>query len=66
MHKIIVDKQCGCFKREGMPAEKSFESKDDALIHASEWVKEMNETFCKKHSFTLIEEGENFRILFVM
>jgi len=66
MHKIIVDKQCGCFKRAGMPAEKTFDTKDDALMQGGEWVHEMNNKFCKKHGFTLIEEGENFRILMAM
>lgn len=66
MHKIIVDRQCGCIKRSGMPLERAFESKDDALLHGTDWVQQMNSKFCKKHAFTLVEDNENFRILMAM
>ncbi|MCK9373367.1 MAG: hypothetical protein M0P91_09225 [Sulfuricurvum sp.] len=41
---------------------KSFENRDDAMVEAQEWAEEMNETFCKKHSFHVVEEGNDLII----
>jgi hypothetical protein len=62
MYTVIVEKQCGCFKKSGHDAEKSFENKDDALLHANERKNDMNETWCGKHNFYVEEEGQNFMI----
>jgi hypothetical protein len=66
MFNIKIERECGCFKRSGMPTIKAFDNKDDALIEAGEWSDEMNETFCKKHSFTVVEEGNDLIIKMVM
>jgi len=57
-----MEKECGCFKRSGMESIKTFENKDDAMIEAAQWAEEMNETFCQKHNFTIIEEGNDLII----
>lgn len=62
MFTVKMEKECGCFKRSGMESMKTFENKDDALIEAKEWAEEMNETFCKKHHFTIVEEGNDLLI----
>ncbi len=62
MYKVVVEKQCGCFKRSGFEAETSFENKDDALVAANERKEDMNETFCGKHNFFVLEENDNFII----
>ena len=66
MFNVKIERECGCFKRSGMPIIKAFDNKDDALIEASEWSDEMNETFCRKHSFTVVEEGNDLIIKMVM
>jgi hypothetical protein len=66
MFNVKIERECGCFKRSGMPTIKAFGNKDDALIEAGEWSDEMNETFCKKHSFTVVEEGNDLIIKMVM
>jgi len=62
MYSVTIEKQCGCFKKSDMPATKNFENRDDALIEAKAWADEMSETFCKKHTFSVVEDGENFII----
>ncbi|MDD5716618.1 MAG: hypothetical protein PHW64_02350 [Sulfuricurvum sp.] len=62
MFTVKVEKECGCFKRSGMENSKNFENKDDALLEAKEWAEEMNETFCQKHNFSIVEEGNDFII----
>lgn len=62
MFNVKIEKECGCFKRSGMHTMKTFDNKDDALIEAQDWAEEMNDTFCKKHNFTVVEEGNDFLI----
>lgn len=59
MITLKMEKECGCFKRSDFEAVKTFENKDDALVYAQEMCTEMNETFCKKHRFQVMENGEN-------
>ncbi len=63
MYQVSVPQQCGCFRRSGREASSSFESKDEALLHAQELAHEMNEEFCQKHSFNVVEDGDQFVVL---
>ncbi|WP_310438966.1 hypothetical protein [Sulfuricurvum sp.] len=62
MFNVKMEKECGCFKRSGMESIKTFDNKDDAMIEAAQWAEEMNETFCQKHNFSIIEEGNDLII----
>ncbi len=62
MHKIIVEKECGCFKKSSYENNMSFNSKDDALLQANLMANHMNTEFCQKHEFELREDGNNFII----
>jgi len=62
MFTVSIDKECGCFKRSDYQNNKSFESKDEALLNAKDMVEDMNENFCQKHSFVLSEDGKSFNI----
>ena len=62
MHTINVNKECGCFKKSAFENNMSFASKDEALLQANLMVNHMNTKFCKKHGFTLAEDGDNFQI----
>jgi hypothetical protein len=62
MYKVIVEKQCGCFKKSGHEAEVSFDNKDDALLHANERKNHMNTKWCKKHNFYVAEEDNHMII----
>lgn len=61
-HKVIVEKQCGCFKKSGDGPIRHFDNKDDALIAANSWKDEMNETYCDKHLFNVVESGDDLMI----
>ena len=58
MITVQMEKECGCFKRADFQSVKTFENKDDALIYAQEVCADMNETFCKKHRFSVSETGD--------
>lgn len=64
MHKIIVEKECGCFKRSKLQNNQEIESKDDALIKALRMKDKMNQEFCRKHDFQVVEKENNFIISF--
>jgi hypothetical protein len=59
MITVKMEKECGCFKRSDNESMKTFENRDDALIYAQKLCADMNETFCKKHGFSVIESAEN-------
>ncbi len=62
MNTIIVEKECGCFKRSDYENNMSFASKDEALLQANLMVNHMNTKFCQKHDFEVSEDGVNFMI----
>jgi len=62
MYKVKVSNQCGCFKRSGLEGEIEFDNKDDALLKAQSIVSKMRDTFCGKHTFTLLESDDEFNI----
>ena len=62
MFKIIVERECGCFKRSDLQNDIEVESKEDALVKALDMVKTMNDEFCGKHKFKVEEEGDAFVI----
>lgn len=64
MFKIIIQDQCGCFKKSDLQNNLNFSSKDDALLKAIEMKNTMNKTFCKKHEFQIEEIFNNLVIKF--
>lgn len=62
MHKVIIEKECGCVRRSNISLESSFTDKDDALIEAGELARKMNDDFCGKHQFAVRQEGDDFLI----
>ncbi len=62
MYTVQMEKECGCFKKSDFQNNLQFESKDHALMQAIEMSKEMNEEFCQKHEFSVVEEGAVFKI----
>ena len=51
------------FRRSGKEASVTFDNKDEALIHAQEMVSNMNDEYCQKHSFNVVEDGNTFQIM---
>lgn len=64
MFKVVVQNQCGCFKRSNLESNLQFASKDDALLKAIEMKDKMNSEFCSKHEFEVQEMYNNFVISF--
>jgi hypothetical protein len=62
MYTVNVETECGCFRKSSYENNMQFESKDDALIEAKRMEDGMNEAFCQKHLFTLVEDGNTFQI----
>jgi hypothetical protein len=62
MFKIVVEKECGCFRRSSLQNNIEVESKDEALMKSIEMRDTMNEEFCGKHKFKVQEAGDTFVI----
>ena len=58
MITIKMEKQCGCFKKSDFKDEQTFATKEEALKEALAMCEDMNETFCQKHNFSVVEEGD--------
>lgn len=65
-YTVNIEKQCGCFKKSGVELPKTFDNKEDALKEANKLVKEFNDTFCEKHDFGLVENGDEITISVAM
>jgi hypothetical protein len=59
---VKISKMCGCAKREKIPEVQYFEDTQTAFNTAESMVKQMNETFCQKHIFSVQKDGDNFII----
>jgi hypothetical protein len=62
MHHVVIQSHCRCAIQRGMDRIRSFESKDEAEEHAYEWAESMNNSFCGKHSFDVVEVDEHYVI----
>lgn len=63
---VQMEKECGCFKRSSFEAVKDFENKDEAMLYAMELCNNMNETFCQKHRFSIVENDDILTITMAM
>jgi hypothetical protein len=62
MYTVEVLNPCRCFLRSGNSERKVFTLKEEAKEEAEKMLKQMNETFCQKHSFFMQEIGACFSI----
>jgi hypothetical protein len=62
MFKVVVEKECGCFKRSDLENNLEIASKDEALMKSIEMRDHMNQEFCGKHSFKVQETADTFVI----
>ena len=62
MAKINVELECGCFKKSAYENGMKFTSKDEALEEAIIMQNHMNQKFCQKHTFSVVEKGDDIHI----
>lgn len=57
MTNLKIAKMCGCAKRAKISENQSFDNMEIALEKANELAEEMNETFCKRHNFKVVDNS---------
>ena len=62
MYTIKVAQECGCFKRSDLVNNITRNNKDEALSEALAMSNQMNNEFCGKHNFHVIEISNNLII----
>jgi hypothetical protein len=62
MISVMMEKECGCFKKSNLEAKQTFQTKEQAHKEAEALCEEMNETFCQKHHFTIEDQGDTLLI----
>jgi hypothetical protein len=59
---VVVEKLCSCAIKCSLEQIRSFDSKEEAEEYAYEWADNLNNRFCGKHSFDVVEVDNNFII----
>lgn len=62
MYEVKVENPCRCFFRSGLPEVQSFRTKEEAEAEAKDILAHMQQNFCKKHSFYLVEVGTRYMV----
>jgi len=63
MITLEVEKKCGCFTRAKLAGFFEFGTKEQAMKKANEMLRIMNNDFCGKHKFKIIEENDTIKIV---
>lgn len=61
-YHVVIQKLCRCAKRSGLEQIRSFNTKEEAQEHAYEWAESLNNNFCGKHGFDIVEVDDNYVI----
>lgn len=61
-HHVVLEKRCGCAKKNGTEQIRTFDTKEEAEEHAYEWADALNNNFCGRHGFDIVEVDDNFVI----
>ena len=62
MVHVVIEKLCACAEKNGLERIRSFTTREEAEEHAYEWADTLNNSYCGKHGFDVVEVGENFVI----
>jgi hypothetical protein len=62
MPLVKMQRECKCFQESDYKAVQEFDTIDEALEVSNRMCQEMNETFCGKHHFRAVYDGENMII----
>ena len=61
-HHVVMEQHCGCARKRSMERIRSFDTKAEAEEHAYEWADALNNSFCGRHGFDVVEVDEHFVI----
>jgi hypothetical protein len=59
---LLIEKQCGCFKKSSYNPIQKFHSIDKAIQEAKSMCADMNKNFCLKHKFYYEQNQDNITI----
>lgn len=62
MYTIVMEKECGCFKKSGLDNNMTFESREDMINKARVLECRMNQEFCMTHFFEAVDYGDKIVI----
>lgn len=61
-HHVVLEKLCLCARKQKTEQIRTFDTKEEAEEHAYEWADALNNNFCGKHGFDIVEVDDNFVI----
>ncbi len=63
MYRVTVQNPCRCFLKDGLPEEQTFSDKEAAKAEAEALLAHMKKNFCKKHAFSMVPFGSEFKLV---
>ena len=61
-YHVVMERLCGCAKKANLARIESFTCKEDAQEFAYALADKLNNSYCGKHGFDVVEVYENFVI----
>lgn len=61
-HHVVLERLCACAQKAGTEQIRSFGDRVEAEFHAAEWAESLNDRFCGRHGFDVVEVGDHFVI----
>jgi hypothetical protein len=59
---VVVEKLCRCAQERRMEQIRAFGTQEEAREHAYEWADVLNNTFCGRHGFDVVEVNGSYVI----
>jgi hypothetical protein len=61
-HHVVLEKLCLCARKQMTEQIRTFDTKEEAEEHAYEWADSLNNSFCGRHGFDIVEVDDNYVI----
>ena len=58
-HHVVIEKLCACAKKNSLERIYSFDTKEEAQEYAYQWADKLNNSYCGKHGFDVVEVGDD-------
>jgi hypothetical protein len=62
VHHVVLETLCACARKALTEQIRSFETRAEAEEHAHEWAEALNNAFCGRHGFEIVEVDEHYVI----
>jgi hypothetical protein len=62
VYHVVLESLCHCARKHGTERIRSCETREEAELLAHEWADHLNNSFCGRHGFDVVEVEEHYVI----